>query len=88
MDNLLLKVENIVAKGEIACFELFFLCQFVFKKPSAAEVSESVDMRERVNSFQYYKCFLTSLQKMKFENIIAKWAISPFATMFSTLIND
>ena len=41
------KVENIVAKGEIACFE-----QFVFKKPSAAEGSESVYMRERVNVFR------------------------------------
>ena len=39
MDNLKLKVENIVAKGEIARF----------KKLSAAEASESVYMRERVN---------------------------------------
>ena len=51
MDNLLLKVENIVEKREIARFELFFLkknCDYVFKKPSAAEASESVYMRERV----------------------------------------
>ena len=41
MDNLCLKVENIVSKGEIA--------HYVFKKPSAAEASESVYMRERVN---------------------------------------
>ena len=41
MDNLRLKVENIVAKGEIALF---------FKKPSAAEASESVYMRERVKA--------------------------------------
>ena len=27
----------------------FFFCHFVFKKPSAAEASESVYMRERVN---------------------------------------
>ena len=40
MDNLCLKVENIVTKGEIACF--------VFKKLSAAEASERVYMRERV----------------------------------------
>ena len=38
MDDLCLKMENIVAKGEI------------FKKLSAAEASESVYMRERVNS--------------------------------------
>ena len=41
MDNLWLKVENIVAKG-------VFFCHYVFKKPSAAEASESVYMRERV----------------------------------------
>ena len=27
----------------------FFFCNYVFKKPSAAETSESVYMRERVN---------------------------------------
>ena len=37
-------------KGEIACFEQFLLLSlYVFKKPSAAEVSESVYMEERVN---------------------------------------
>ena len=44
MDNLRLKVENIVAKGEIAR-------HYVFKKQSAAEASESVYMRERVKQF-------------------------------------
>ena len=47
--NLLKKVENIVAKGEIANFEEIFFCRHVFKKPSAAEVSESIYMWERVN---------------------------------------
>ena len=47
MDNLWLKVENIVSKGEIACFDNFFFCRYVFKKLSAAEASESVYMRER-----------------------------------------
>ena len=47
MDNLSLKVGNIVAKGEIAPF---FFCHYVFKKLSAAEASESVYMRERVKS--------------------------------------
>ena len=28
----------------------FFFCHYVFKKPSAAEASESVYMRERVNT--------------------------------------
>ena len=38
MDNLWLKVENIVAKGEIACFEQFLLLSLCFQKAvSAAE---------------------------------------------------
>ena len=41
--------ENIVAKGEISCFEQFFLCSQCFQKLSAAEKSESVCMRARVN---------------------------------------
>ena len=39
-----------MGKEEIARFEQFlFFCHYVFKKPSAAEASESVYMRERVN---------------------------------------
>ena len=45
MDNLWLKVGNIVAKGAISSFVTMFL-----KKPSAAESSESVYMMERVNT--------------------------------------
>ena len=43
------KSENIVSKEEIARSEQFFFCLYVFKKPCAAEASESVYMRERVN---------------------------------------
>ena len=32
MDNLWLKVKNIVAKGEIACFEQFLLLSLCFQK--------------------------------------------------------
>ena len=49
MDNLGLKVENIVAKREIACFEQFLLLSLCFQKPFDAEASESVYMRGRVN---------------------------------------
>ena len=38
-----------MAKGEIACFEQFLLLSQCFQNPSAAEASESVCMRERVN---------------------------------------
>ena len=48
MDNLSLKVENIVSKGEILVLSNFFFCYYVFKKTSAADASESVFMREMV----------------------------------------
>ena len=48
MDNLWQKVENIVAKGEIARFVQFLLLSLFSKKPSVAKASESVYMRERV----------------------------------------
>ena len=48
MDNLWLKLENIVIQGKIARSEQFLIF-YVFKNPSAAEASESVYMRERVN---------------------------------------
>ena len=35
----------------IARFEQFFFCHYCFQKPSAAEVSESDHMRERVKPF-------------------------------------
>ena len=37
MDNIWLKVENIVAKGEMLVLSNFFFCHYDFKKPSAAE---------------------------------------------------
>ena len=46
---LLNRVENILAKGEIALIlSNFFFCHNVFGKSSAAEASESVFMWERV----------------------------------------
>ena len=44
------KIENIVTKEEIARFGQFLFCHYVFKKPSATEASESIYMRERVNT--------------------------------------
>ena len=51
------RVENMVSKGEIACFEPFLLLCHDFKKLSAAKASESAYMRERVK---------------RVENIVAK----------------
>ena len=42
LDNLWLKVESIVAKEKLLVLSNFFFCHYVFKKPSAAEASESV----------------------------------------------
>ena len=39
-------------KGNIARFVQFLLLSYVFKKPSAAEASESVYMRKRVNIWE------------------------------------
>ena len=40
-----------MVKGDIACFDQFLLLSLVFKKLSAAETSERVYRRERVNNF-------------------------------------
>ena len=42
------KVENIVAKGEIARFEQFLLLSKCFQKSSAADASKCVYMWERI----------------------------------------
>ena len=47
--KLLKEVENIVLKGEIACFEQFLLLPECFQKSSAADASESIYNRKRVN---------------------------------------
>ena len=47
---LLNKVENIVSKGEIACFEQFLLLSQSFQNSSAAEASASIYMWERVKT--------------------------------------
>ena len=70
-----MKVENIMEKGEkIAhykqCLHVlcnFFFCHYIFKKLSAAEASESVYMRERVNPH-----ILPQLQQTPFETIVRK----------------
>ena len=46
------KIENIVAKGEIACFEQFLLLLQFFQKSSAADALKYVYMRERFNDRQ------------------------------------
>ena len=57
--KLLKKVENIVAKGDIAHIEQFLLLSEYFKKSSAAEASKSVCIWEKVKfNFQYLP-FLT-----------------------------
>ena len=52
----------------------FFFFRHVFEKPSAAEVSESIFMRERVNTFPHI-LFLTPLHRTTW-NLTAKWEIA------------
>ena len=44
------RVENMVTKGEIANYEQFLLLSQGFQKTLAEEASESIYMRERVNT--------------------------------------
>ena len=44
-------VENIVAKGEIACFEQFLLSSQYILKSSAADASKNLYMWERVKQW-------------------------------------
>ena len=41
-------------KEKLLVFSNFFFCRYVFKKPSAAEASESVYMREGLNFIVYF----------------------------------
>ena len=71
MDNLWLKLENIVAKGEIAHFEQFLLLSLCFKKPSAAGASI---WGKGLNStwnlcFHIFNCY-NLFKADKYENII------------------
>ena len=49
----------------------FFFCHYVFKKPSTAEVSESVYMRKRVNPFPH----TTNQQQTKWKSSINEYFI-------------
>ena len=69
------KVKNIVAKGEIS--RNFFFCHYVFKKLSAAEASESVYVRERVNilimlAFFKAQFYLSSPDLDKLERLVGQ----------------
>ena len=51
MDNLMTKSGKHYGKKEkLLVLSNFFFCHYVFKKLSAAKTSESIYMRERVNS--------------------------------------
>ena len=75
MDNLWLKVENIVAKGEIVLSNFFFW-HHVFKKLSAAEASKSVYMRERVKAISVFEAVSTSTFTIGF-NQMTKLIFTP-----------
>ena len=62
MDNLWLKAENIVAKGEIARFEQFLYLSLCFQKTVCCRGVRnlSVYMRERLTMWQKRKLFKTN----------------------------
>ena len=69
------KWKRLWQKEKLLVLSNFFFCHYVFKKPSAAEASESVYMREGVlDTFILYTfipyiliMFLTNLQGHKFD---------------------
>ena len=66
IDQLWLKVEKLWQKEKGLVLSNFFLCRYVFKKLSAAEATESVYMRERVNPFPHADTlWQTSLKSIK-----------------------
>ena len=54
---LLNRVENIVSKEEIACFEQFLHLSQSFQNASAAEASERIYMWERITELSYQAKF-------------------------------
>ena len=70
MDNLWLKVENIVTKGEIALLSKFSFCHTVFKKLSTAKALESVYMRERVKTSLTVVRMITNYWNIHIDSIV------------------
>ena len=89
MDNLWLKVENIVEKGEIARFEQFLLFSLCFKKLSIwGKGLTHFDVSAADNLWKHYEQFIfmphpilqLPLQHTPFENIVAKEEIAQIST--------
>ena len=64
MDNHNKKWKTLWLKEKLHVLCNFFFCHYVFKKPSAAEASESVYMRKRVNGKLTYADTLHTEQLM------------------------
>ena len=62
-EQLLNKLENIVAKGNIVHYEQFLNMSQCFKKSSAAEASESVCMWESVNVLGGIQCLIHEMYR-------------------------
>ena len=60
MDNLLLKVENIVVKGEIASFEQFLLLSLCFQKSCVLQRRQKASIPVKgLREFPYYYSLFT-----------------------------
>ena len=60
--------KTLCQKEKLLVLSNFYFCHYVFKKPSAAEVSESVYMGERVNM-----SFLAFSQKHATQHYFHSW---------------
>ena len=85
MVNLWLKVENIVAKGEIACFEQFLLLSLSFQKAVCSTKPNDVGTQKiglpethlsthniGLNPFPHIDAFWRLCSRRLFENIVTK----------------
>ena len=90
MDDLRLKVENIVTKEKIACFEQFFLFDTIFSKSCLLQRRQKASISEKGLTLSHiYICrlFVMSQQIKTFENMTnGEIVISPFTTIFSLYI--
>ena len=82
-ESIIIALNNIVGKGEIAHFEQFPLLPQCFPKSSPAEMSESVCMWERVNIFPLSEAYWCISSRRDLKTVWStKWQIAPNENFF------
>ena len=87
------QVENTVGKGEIARYEQFLLLPQCFQKACFPGASKGVIVWEWVTLSQTSPSFYMSAVQVLWKHCgkrwnCSEWAISPFPTLFSTLLEN